>query len=48
MKGAGTVTEIHDIELLAEIGVALLLSALRVEFNLQKLGRMHADHSASE
>jgi monovalent cation:H+ antiporter-2, CPA2 family len=33
-----TVAEIHDIELLAEIGVALLLFALGLEFNLRKLG----------
>ncbi|MFN8568686.1 MAG: cation:proton antiporter [Kouleothrix sp.] len=38
--GGVTVTEIHDIELLAEIGVALLLFALGLEFNLQKLGRI--------
>ncbi len=30
--GGVTVTEIHDIELLAEIGVALLLFALGMEF----------------
>ncbi|MCX7790816.1 MAG: cation:proton antiporter [Chloroflexaceae bacterium] len=33
------VSNIHDIELLAEIGVALLLFALGVEFNLKKLLR---------
>lgn len=33
------VSDIHDIELLAEIGVALLLFALGVEFNLKKLIR---------
>jgi CPA2 family monovalent cation:H+ antiporter-2 len=38
--GGVTVTEIHEIELLAEIGVALLLFALGLEFNLQKLGRI--------
>src|SRR4029079_1445489 len=38
--GGVTVTEIHDIELLAEIGVALLLFTLGLEFNLQKLGRI--------
>ena len=32
-----TVSEIHDIELLAEIGVALLLFALGLEFNFRKL-----------
>lgn len=35
--GGVTVTEVHDIELLAEIGVALLLFALGVEFNLRQL-----------
>jgi CPA2 family monovalent cation:H+ antiporter-2 len=35
-----TVVEIHDIELLAEIGVALLLFALGLEFNLRQLGRV--------
>lgn len=34
------VSNIHDIELLAEIGVALLLFALGVEFNLKKLARV--------
>src|SRR4051795_10477984 len=38
--GGVTVTEIHDIELLAEIGVALLLFALGMEFNLKKLQRV--------
>jgi CPA2 family monovalent cation:H+ antiporter-2 len=38
--GGVTVTEIHDIELLAEIGVALLLFALGLEFNLKKLQRV--------
>jgi CPA2 family monovalent cation:H+ antiporter-2 len=32
-----TVTEIHDLEVLAEIGVALLLFALGLEFNFQKI-----------
>ena len=32
-----TVTNIHDIELLAEIGVALLLFALGLEFSLKEL-----------
>lgn len=32
-----TVSEIHDIEILAEIGVALLLFALGLEFNFHKL-----------
>lgn len=36
--GGPTVVEIHDIELLAEIGVALLLFALGLEFNLRQLG----------
>lgn len=35
--GGMTVTEIHDIELLAEIGVALLLFALGLEFSLKDL-----------
>lgn len=35
--GGVTVTEIHDIELLAEIGVALLLFALGLEFSLKEL-----------
>ncbi len=35
--GGVTVTEIHDIELLAEIGVALLLFALGVEFSFSEL-----------
>ena len=35
--GGVTVTEIHDIELLAEIGVALLLFALGLEFSLRDL-----------
>ncbi|OQX24832.1 MAG: portal protein [Desulfobacteraceae bacterium IS3] len=35
--GGVTVSEIHDIELLAEIGVALLLFALGLEFSLKKL-----------
>jgi hypothetical protein len=34
--GGYTVTEIHNIELLAEIGVALLLFALGIEFSLKK------------
>ncbi|HEX6289350.1 MAG TPA: cation:proton antiporter [Herpetosiphonaceae bacterium] len=38
--GGVTVTEIHDIELLAEIGVALLLFALGIEFSFQKLQRV--------
>jgi hypothetical protein len=37
--GGATVTEIHDIELLAEIGVALLF-ALDIEFSLQELQPM--------
>lgn len=35
--GGVTVTEVHDIELLAEIGVALLLFALGLEFSLGEL-----------
>ncbi len=35
--GGITVSEIHDIELLAEIGVALLLFALGLEFSLKEL-----------
>lgn len=35
--GFVTVAEIHDIELLAEIGVALLLFALGLEFSLKEL-----------
>jgi CPA2 family monovalent cation:H+ antiporter-2 len=35
--GGMTVTEVHDIELLAEIGVALLLFALGLEFSLKDL-----------
>lgn len=37
--GGPTITEIHNIELLAEIGVALLLFALGIEFNFSKLAR---------
>lgn len=37
--GGPTIAEIHDIELLAEIGVALLLFALGIEFNFAKLAR---------
>ncbi len=32
-----TVSEVHDLEVLAEIGVALLLFALGLEFNFQKI-----------
>jgi CPA2 family monovalent cation:H+ antiporter-2 len=35
--GGVTISEIHDIELLAEIGVALLLFALGIEFSLKEL-----------
>jgi CPA2 family monovalent cation:H+ antiporter-2 len=35
--GGITVTEIHNIELLAEIGVALLLFALGLEFSFKEL-----------
>ncbi len=35
--GGVTVTQVHDIELLAEIGVALLLFALGNEFSLKRL-----------
>jgi CPA2 family monovalent cation:H+ antiporter-2 len=38
--GGVTISDIHDIELLAEIGVALLLFALGLEFNLKKLARV--------
>ncbi len=38
--GGPTVVEMHDIELLAEIGVALLLFALGLEFNFKKLARV--------
>ena len=38
--GGVTVTEVHEIELLAEIGVALLLFALGIEFSLKKLGEV--------
>ncbi len=37
--GGVTVTQVHDIELLAEIGVALLLFALGIEFSLKKCHR---------
>ncbi len=37
--GGVTVTEIHDIELLAEIGVALLLFALGLEFSFRTSSR---------
>src|SRR5262245_61169997 len=40
--GGVTVREIHDIELLAEIGVALLLFALGLEFSFAKLRRVRA------
>ncbi|MFW6183582.1 MAG: cation:proton antiporter [Chloroflexota bacterium] len=35
--GGVTVSSVHDIELLAEIGVALLLFALGIEFSLEEL-----------
>ena len=35
--GGITIVEIHDIELLAEIGIALLLFALGIEFSLKEL-----------
>ena len=35
--GGLTITEVHDIELLAEIGVALLLFALGLEFSYRDL-----------
>jgi CPA2 family monovalent cation:H+ antiporter-2 len=38
--GGPTVVDVHEIELLAEIGVALLLFALGVEFNFSKLARV--------
>jgi CPA2 family monovalent cation:H+ antiporter-2 len=40
--GGLTVSNIHDIELLAEIGVALLLFALGLEFSFKKLGAVRA------
>jgi CPA2 family monovalent cation:H+ antiporter-2 len=40
--GGITVVEIHDIELLAEIGVALLLFALGLEFSLKELRPVRA------
>jgi monovalent cation:H+ antiporter-2, CPA2 family len=40
--GGVTVSEIHHIELLAEIGVALLLFALGLEFSLSKLKPVRA------
>lgn len=40
--GGITVSEIHDVELLAEIGVALLLFALGLEFSFSRLGRVRA------
>ena len=38
--GGLTITDAHDIELLAEIGVGLLLFALGLEFS-HKIGRAH-------
>src|SRR4030095_6452483 len=38
--GGITISEIHNIELLAEIGVALLLFALGIEFSFKKLQRV--------
>ncbi len=35
--GGITIVEIHDIELLAEIGIALLLFALGIEFSFKEL-----------
>ncbi len=40
--GGVTVSEVHNIELLAEIGVALLLFALGLEFSLRKLKPVRA------
>src|SRR5919112_2848555 len=40
--GGVTVADPHDIELLAEIGVALLLFALGIEFSLGKLQRVRS------
>lgn len=37
--GGLTVSGIHEIELLAEIGVALLLFALGLEFSLKELNK---------
>ena len=38
--GRITVREVHDIELLAELGVALLLFALGLDFSLKDLQRV--------
>ena len=40
--GGITITEIHNVELLAEIGVALLLFALGLEFSLRELKPVRA------
>lgn len=40
--GLAPVSDVHDIELLAEIGVALLLFALGLEFSLRELGPVRA------
>lgn len=40
--GGVTIANTHDIELLAEIGVALLLFALGLEFSLKDLQRVRA------
>jgi CPA2 family monovalent cation:H+ antiporter-2 len=37
LTGGGIISDVHDIELLAEIGVALLLFALGLEFSLKEL-----------
>ena len=38
--GGITISEVHNIELLAEVGVALLLFALGIEFSFKKLQRV--------
>lgn len=38
--GLGLVTNLHDIEVLAEIGIILLLFSIGIEFSLQKLMRI--------
>lgn len=38
--GGPTVSDVHEVELLAEIGVALLLFTLGIEFNLARLARV--------
>ncbi|PKP23631.1 MAG: potassium transporter KefB, partial [Bacteroidetes bacterium HGW-Bacteroidetes-22] len=40
--GLGLVTNLHDIDMLAEIGIILLLFSIGIEFSLQKFIRMKA------